>query len=167
MSTYIPVTDIPTQFFDADGTPENGGSLEFYLAGTDTATDLFSDDTGTSIGTSIALNSLGYPESGVNLIGLFRDQSKALKIVLKDSDAATVWTMDDIPAVASFDAASSAKLDYITVTQAVDLDTMEADIATAYQKDGSAALTADITMPAGKFINESVTAGLIASVTQT
>jgi ABC-type amino acid transport system permease subunit len=167
MATYIPITDIPEQFFDSAGDPLVSGSLEFYLAGTTTATDGFSDNTGTSIGDTITLNSLGYPESGGNVIGLFRDQSKALKIVLKDAVGATVWTMDDIPAVASFDSTSSAKLDFITVTQAVDLDTMETDIGTAYQVDGTVPLTADIVMPAGKFVNNSTVSGIVASTTQT
>ncbi|MBT8449292.1 MAG: hypothetical protein KJO69_06360, partial [Gammaproteobacteria bacterium] len=111
MATYIPLDNTPVQFFDSAGDPLVGGSLEFYEAGTTTAMDLFSDDAGTSIGTSITLNSLGYPESGGNTIGLFRDQSKALKLVIKDSAGATVLTMDDIPATAAFDSTSSAKLD--------------------------------------------------------
>jgi hypothetical protein len=167
MATYIPITDIPIQFFDDAGDPDVGGSLEFFLAGTTTATNAFSDNAGTSIGVSIVFNALGYPESGGNLITLFRDQSKALKIIRKDSVGATEWTMDDIPAVASFDSASSAKLSYITVTQAVDLDAMEASLGTAYQVDASVALTADITMPATFFVNDSTTAGITASITQT
>jgi len=167
MATYIPITDIPEQFFDSAGDPLVGGSLEFYLAGTTTATNAFSDNAGTSIGSTITLNAYGYPEAGGNTIGLFRDQSKALKIVLKNAAASTIWTMDDIPAVASFDSASSAKLDLITVTSAVDLDTMETDIGTAYQVDASVALTADITMPTTYFVNNSVAAALTASTTQT
>lgn len=167
MAIYIPITDIPEQFFDSAGDPLINGTLEFYLAGTTTATDAFSDNVGTSAGTSVTLNAYGYPESGGNIVTLFRDQSKAFKIILKDATAATLWTMDNIPAVASFDSASAAKLAYITVTQAVDLDTMETDIATAYQVDGTVALTADITMPATFFVNGSTTSGITASVTQT
>ena len=80
--------------------------------------------------------------------------------------AATVWTMDDIPAVASFDSASSAKLDFITVTQAVDLDQMETDIAAALGSTGGT-LTGDLTLGAGTFVQYSVTAGITASTTQT
>ena len=164
MATYISVTNIPTQFFDSDGLPLVSGSLEFYLAGTTTATDLFSDNAGTSIGTSITLNALGYPESGGNLIGLFRDQSKALKIVCKDSVGATIYTMDDIPAVASFDSTSSAKLDLITVTAAVNLDTLAAG---AYLPLAGGTLTGNLIMGAGTRIRKSVSAGIIASTTQT
>ena len=168
MAVYIPVTNIPTQFFDDAGAPLVGGSLEFYLAGTSTATDLFSDDAGTSIGTSIDLNAWGYPESGGNAVFLFRDQSKAIKIIKKDALGATVGPdADDIPAVASFDSTSSAKLDFITVTQAVDLDTMETDLATAYQVDGTVPTTADLAMGTGTFYKGSLTAGIAASATQT
>ena len=167
MATYIPVTNTATQFVDNNGDTLVGGSLEFYLSGTSTPTDLFTSD-GTSIGTSIDLNAWGYPESGGMAIFLFRDQSKGLKIVVKNAAGAVVGpTMDYIPAVASFDSDSAAKLDLITVTAAVDLDTVVADLATAYQVDGSVALTDDITLAAGTFLNNSVSAGLTASTTQT
>ena len=74
--------------------------------------------------------------------------------------------MDDIPATAAFDSTSSAKLDYITVTQAVDLDTLETDIAGAYQVDGSVATTADLNMGTGTFLKNSATAAITASTTQ-
>ena len=167
MATYIPVTNTATQFVDNNGDTLVGGSLEFFEAGTSTPTDLFTSD-GTSIGTSIELNAWGYPESGGMAIFLFRDQSKGLKIVVKNAAGAVVGpTMDYIPAVASFDSTSAAKLDLITVTAAVDLDTVVADLATAYQVDGSVALTADVTLAAGTFLNDSVTAGITASTTQT
>ena len=69
MATYIPLQNTPIQLQDPV-TSENmsGGSLEFYLAGTTTATDLYSDNAGTSIGVSITLNSAGMPESGGNTI---------------------------------------------------------------------------------------------------
>lgn len=111
---YIPLTDLPVQLQDSVTSANmSSGTLEFYLAGTTTATPLFSDSSGTSIGTSITLNSGGYPESGGNVIGLFRDQSIALKVVCKNSSGSVVWTMDNIPAVASFDSTSSTKLDGI------------------------------------------------------
>ena len=39
MATYVPVVNLPTQFFDNNGDPLESGSLEFYLAGTTTTTD--------------------------------------------------------------------------------------------------------------------------------
>ena len=173
MATYIPLTNLPIQFEDSSGLPLNGGSLWFYLAGTTTATDLFSDSSGTSIGTSIALNSLGLPESGGNTIFLFRDQSKAIKVVLCDSYGATqalsgsvIGTFDNIPAVASFDSTSSTKLDGIEALADV-TDATNVAAAGALMTDGSASMTGNIVMGTQTFVVGSVSAGITASVTQT
>jgi hypothetical protein len=74
----------------------SGGSLEFFLSGSSTPTNLFSDNVGTSIGTSIPLNSGGYPESNGNVITLFRDSSIALKIIGKDAAGIPRWTSDGL-----------------------------------------------------------------------
>lgn len=168
MATYIPVHVIPLQIQDpVTSVNMNGGTLEFYLAGTDTPTDLFSDVDGTSIGVSIELNSGGWPESGGNTIFLFRDQSKAIKIVGLNAAGKPLFTADNIPAVASFDADSSAKLDLITVTSEINLDDLSTDISGALLKDGSTEMSGDLQMGAGTFIKKSVSAGLTASTTQT
>ena len=165
MATYIPLTNVATQFFDLNGEPLSGGSLEFYLAGTTTATDLYSDSSGTSIGVSIDLNSLGYPETGGNTIFLFRDQSKAIKILLLDSTDAVLVTMDDIPAVASYDSVSSAKLDGIEegadVTDAVNVAAAGALMATG------GTMTGNITMGSGTSVLKTVEENITASTTQT
>jgi len=166
MATFIPLTNLIQQYVDTSGDVLVNGSLEFFLAGGVITTELFSDNVGTSIGTSITLNSFGMPESGGNTIGLFRDQSKALKVVLKNAAGATIYTFDNIPAVASFDTASSTKLDFITVTQAVDLDTMESAIDDAYKRDGTVTLTGDLNFGAGVFVALSATSGITASITQ-
>ena len=172
MATFIPVTNIPTQFVDNNGDTLVGGSLEFFEGGTSTPTDLYTSD-GTSIGTSVELNAWGYPESGGMAIFLFRDQSKALKIVVKNAAGAVVGpTIDLIPAVASFDATSSAKLDLITVTTAVDLNAIETTANAALPLAGGTMtgdinMSADIVMGAGKFLVKTVTSGIAASVTQT
>ena len=93
---FIPLIPIPIQLQDASGNNLSGGSLEFYLAGTTTATNLYSDNTGTSIGSTITLNSSGYPESGGNVITLFRDSDVSIKIIAKDSGGTTVWTADNL-----------------------------------------------------------------------
>ena len=155
MATYIPVTSLPTQFFDGNGDPLVGGTLYFYLAGTTTATDLYTSD-GTSIGTSITLNSWGYPESGGVTITLFRDQSKAIKIVAKNAAGATIYTADNIPAVASFDSTSSAKLTAIEALADV-TDATNVASAGAYMIDGSAAMTGDLTFDGGSYMRNVAT----------
>lgn len=93
---YTPLWPTPPQFEDTDGTPLASGTLEFYLAGTSTPTNVFSDDTGTVLGTSVTLNARGIPESGGNVANIFRDTDVDYKVVLKDSGGSTIWTMDDI-----------------------------------------------------------------------
>jgi hypothetical protein len=166
MATYKPLYNLPEKFKDNSGDPLTSGTLEFYLAGTTTATDLFGDSSGTSIGTSITLNSWGMPESGGNTITLFRDQSKALKVVGKNAAGATIFTSDNIPAVASFDSTASAKL--ATIEENADVtDATNVAAAGAYMKDGSAALTGDLYYGAAIFDTGGVTTGIVASVTQT
>ena len=165
MATYIPVTNLPTQYEDSSGLPLDNGSMEFYLAGTTTATELFSDSSGTSIGTSIQLNSLGFPESGGNSIFLFRDQSKAIKILLKDSGGATLVTMDNIPAVASYDSTSSAKLDGIEEGADV-TDAANVAAAGALMTTGGT-MTGNITMGSSTYVIKTVEENITASTTQT
>jgi len=167
MATFIPVVNIPTQFQDNDGTILNGGSLEFFLAGTTTTTELFSDNTGTSIGTSVDINSFGFAESGGNSVFLFRDQSKALKIVIKNSSGTVIPpTLDNIPAVAAFDSTASAKLDGIQENADV-TDAENVAGAGALMTDGSQEMTADLDMGDDTFIKWSTTSGITASTTQT
>lgn len=97
MPPYVPLSPIPPQIQDATtSTNMSGGSFEFYLAGTTTPTNLFSDDSGTSIGSTITLNSGGYPESGGNVITLFRDAEVDIKIICKNATGGTVWTADNL-----------------------------------------------------------------------
>jgi hypothetical protein len=94
---FVPLIPLPVQFQDSVSSLNMiGGTLEFYLAGTSTPTNIFSDNVGTSVGTSIDLNAGGYPESGGNVITLFRDSSISLKIVGKNSSDVIVWTADNI-----------------------------------------------------------------------
>ena len=166
MATFIPLTNLPQHFIDTDGTPLVNGTLEFYLAGTDTATELFADSSGTSIGTSITLNSAGWPESGGNTITLFRDQSKSYKVVHKNAAGATRYTTDNIPAIASFDATASAKLDGIEALADV-TDATNVAAAGALMQDGSTSMSGDLAFDGGVFVKWSVTASIIASPTQT
>lgn len=94
MAIYVPLSPVPLQFVDTNGNVQSGATLSFFLSGTSTPTNLFSDNAGTSIGNSITLNSEGYPESGGNVITLFRDTSVDVKITLVDGS--TVWTSDGL-----------------------------------------------------------------------
>ena len=166
MATFVPLYNLPIQFMDDNGDPLNNGTLEFYLEGSTNATELFADNLGTSIGTSITLNSWGMPESGGNTITLFRDQSKAIKVIAKTSAGATIFTADNIPAIASFDASASSKLDGIE-TGADVTDAANVAAAGALMQDGSTSMSGDLVLAGGVFIKRSTTAGITASTTQT
>ena len=97
MATFVPLIPIPIQLQDSTTSVNmSSGTLEFFLSGTSTPTNLFSNNTGTSIGNSITLNAGGYPESGGNVITLFRDASIALKIVGKNAAGSILWTADKL-----------------------------------------------------------------------
>ena len=149
MATYIPLQNTPLQLQDSiTSINMTGGSLEFFLAGTTTETDLFSDSTGSSIGSSCVINSGGYPESGSNVITLFRDQSIPLKVVAKDATGLIIWTADGIPAVASFDSVSAEKLE--TIEESADVtDTENVTSAGALMLTGGT-MSGDITTSNGK-----------------
>lgn len=105
----IPLTDIPIQLQDSV-TSDNmsGGTLEFYDGGTTTTQALYIED-GTSVGTSVTLNSGGYPESGGSILHLWRDASASLDVVCKNANGAIVWTAN-LPAVGLFTQADADKL---------------------------------------------------------
>lgn len=91
MTTGFPLTVPKPQFFDQNGNPLAGGTLEFYLAGTTTPVNLYSDASlVTSAGTSAALNSRGEAPTA-----LFGSYAVAYKFVLKDPNGATVYTIDN------------------------------------------------------------------------
>lgn len=90
---YVPLTKLPQQFFDNLSNFLVGGTLNAYLAGTSTPTNMFSDDTGTVAGTSVTLDSRGEPTT-FKLIWI--DSTKNYKFILKDSTGSTIWTIDDI-----------------------------------------------------------------------
>lgn len=124
---YIPFSDINAQFVDSDGNPLNGGVLYFYYAGTNDAAPIYSDSSGTNLGSSVTLNSLGYPESGGNaIVPIWRESTYSYKVVLKTAAGATVWTADNIPAIQYFSTTYSDKLDGIEeLADVTDIDNVQ------------------------------------------
>ncbi len=83
---YILAAPTVQQYVDANGLPLANGSIEFFIWNTSTPTPVYSDDSGTSLGTSVTLNSIGAPQSsGGTPVALFFDDSVAYKIVRKDA----------------------------------------------------------------------------------
>lgn len=78
------------QFFDANGNPLAGGSVEVYESGTSTLSTIYSDNPLTTTQANpVTLNSRGEPASPI-----FLQFSKLYKIVVKDALGATVYTVD-------------------------------------------------------------------------
>ena len=135
---YSPLTKLPQQFFDNLGDPLSGGTLESYVAGTTTPTNMFSDDAGTVAGTSVTLDSRGEPTT---IKQIWLDDTVTYKFILKDSSGSTIWTVDDVPADPSKGIAASITIadagGYYTGT------TVEAALqeAAVYTQDGTGAIT--------------------------
>lgn len=78
-----------------------GGRLEFYLAGTNTATNVYSDSgLVTSLGSTVYLDSGGHPvaSQGSSTKVIIYTGSALIKIVVKDSAGVTLATYDNVKA---------------------------------------------------------------------
>ena len=90
---YLPLINVVPQFFDNLGDPLVGGTLNAYVAGTSTPTNMYSDISGTVAGTSVTLDSRGEPTT-IKMIWL--DVAISYKFILKDANGTTIWTEDNI-----------------------------------------------------------------------
>jgi len=77
------------QYFDENGDPLENGSVEFFLWNTSTETPIYSDESGTSAGTSVTLDEKGRPSNSGTPIQLFFDSAIIYKMVLKNSSGDT------------------------------------------------------------------------------
>jgi len=93
---YRQASPFVDQFFDTNGLPLSGGTIKSYLAGTTTATSMYTDSSGTSAGSSITLNVRGEPEVSGNTINIWLDEGVTYKFVLADSSGTSIWTDDGI-----------------------------------------------------------------------
>lgn len=75
MATYLLFQVVRTPFYDLSGVELAGGYINTYLAGTSTPVATYSDNTGTSYGTSVTLDSTGRTP-----YGWYGDQDVAYKI---------------------------------------------------------------------------------------
>lgn len=103
---YIMAVPLGYQFEDANGAPLVGGTLEFYVTGTSTATPIYFDSAGSASAATVTLNSLGRPQtSGGTATALFFDTSVTYKLMLKDSTGTQIDPVYDpfnvIPQAAS------------------------------------------------------------------
>ena len=96
---------------DANGAPVPGAVLYFFEAGTTTPKTVFSDaELGLSLGTSVTCDSGGFPTSNGSTRVMIYTGTEAYKLVIKDADGATLWTLDDIPGAPEIPNVASAAL---------------------------------------------------------
>lgn len=102
MTTPLQVIPVAVrQFFNADSTPMNGGQLQFFVAGTTTPLEVFSDpDQNTSLGTTVDIGAAGYPVSGLGAIVSIFPPLGGYKEVLVDANSNTIYTADNLENVA-------------------------------------------------------------------
>lgn len=80
-----------TQFFDAAGEPLSGGKLNFYITGTTTRANTYSDVTLVSANANpVVFDSAGRTGN------VFLDPAITYRVVLTDADDVVIWTADDV-----------------------------------------------------------------------
>jgi len=80
------------QYLDATPNVYSGGNLFFYVTGTSTPTDTYSDSTLTTPNANpVPLDSAGRPATEI-----FLDPAVTYKVVLEDEDANIIWTRDPV-----------------------------------------------------------------------
>lgn len=93
---YQPASTFITQYVDTNGVPLSNGTITALAAGTINPVTMYSDNSGTAIGSIITLNARGEPEVSGNTVMIWLDDSVTYKFVLKDKNGVAIWTVDDI-----------------------------------------------------------------------
>lgn len=98
------------QFFDDNGDPLAGGTLTFYVTGTTTDKDTFSDSGLTTANTNpLTLDAAGRAGDVFMESGTYR-------VILKDSNGNTIWDMDPVDGAAGATGAVSSVTASTTLT---------------------------------------------------
>lgn len=123
---WTPIDLIVPQYVDVNGNPYSGAVLKAYAAGTTTNISMATDSDGGTTFTSIALNSLGYPEHNGSIVIPFVSQNYKLALYANqaaaDANTPAIWTEDNIMQIVvsgNFvvdDAVSSGVTNVITAT---------------------------------------------------
>ncbi len=147
---YVQLTNYVPQWHASDNTLASGQVIKAYLAGTSTGTNLFTDSSGTSAGTSIALNARGEPEVSGNTVIPYLDDAIIYKLSLyptqaaADADSGAIWTVDNInPASLTSSFKMISQYGDSLATAITDIGATE----TTLWIDKSISVTADATVP--------------------
>ena len=117
--TFSPISGILPQFSkDSDGTAAAGYYIKLFTAGTTTAIPMATDTTGSVLLSECELSLEGYPRTTVSDTANFiphsdRDYKISLYANLADAvaDQNAVWTIDNVPQIATSDELTDLELD--------------------------------------------------------
>ncbi len=99
---FYPIALLPPQFSNpSNGENASGFILQARVAGTTTLTDFYSDDSGTSVGSSITLDSAGFTAVSGNVFVPYLDDSVTYKFTLTDPDTLIQFTVDNLADVSN------------------------------------------------------------------
>lgn len=113
MATYLLFQVVRTPFYNTSGVQLSGGRIDTFAAGTSTPIATYSDNTGTSYGTSITLDSTGRTP-----YGWYGDQDTAYKIRVYNSSGTeqTQYQQDNITFPERLTSFDTVHLERATIT---------------------------------------------------
>ena len=92
----FPLINPTPTFTDSSGSPLSSGTIEFRDPTTNDLIDSFPTADDADAQTNANDNPLTLSSRGEAASGLYLEDGVKYKIILKDSDSATVWTQDDV-----------------------------------------------------------------------
>ncbi len=99
---FYPIALLPPQFSNpSNGENASGFILQARVAGTTSLTDFYSDSAGTSVGSSITLNSGGFTAVSGNVFVPYLDDNITYKFTLTDPDTLIQFTVDNLSDVSN------------------------------------------------------------------
>jgi hypothetical protein len=85
------------QFFDQNGDPLSGGSIEWFAAGTQNRVSIFADVAlDVPLPNPVPLDAAGRPRTGSGPTAIWLDSGRAYKAVHRDAEGRVLWTADNL-----------------------------------------------------------------------
>lgn len=107
VAVFSPLDFVP----DSNGNPVANGTIEFYVAGTNTPKTVYADsDLTTALGTTVSTNASGALVTGGGADTMVYVDTVAYKIIVKNSLGATIRTLDNIKGAVSIPVTSDYAL---------------------------------------------------------
>lgn len=99
MAVYFSPTNIPEYWVDDDGDPAANYTLHAFDSGASTTPrTIFQDNAGTSAGTSVTLDALGYVSTSGTRHPIWLDESINHRLELRDDSSTVIWQADNVKA---------------------------------------------------------------------